>query len=321
MDGKFHSISKSQVADLTREKSLMPKMEGSPPSARSDGVSYAARTAGAGPASTQTVDRQRHSLRRYRAPKAGEWPTYHGSLNGNRHSPLDQINTGNVAQLAPKWMFPMPGAQRAADDTGRRGRHDVRDRGQRGMGPRRPHRPRDLALQPAANAGPGRRRGERHQSRCGRPRRPRLHGHRQRAPDRAASPDRPAAVGRRDGRLSPALRRDRRAAGGQRSRDRRSLRRRRRRPRLSRRLQATTGERVWRFWTVPGAASRARKPGSAKRSNTAAAPLGSPAPTIRKRDCSTGRPAILVPTTTATSARATTSTRTRCWRSIRRPAS
>ena len=35
---------------------------------------------------------------------------------------------------------------------------------------------------------------------------------------------------------------------------------------------------------------------------------GSPAPTIRKPDCSTGRPAIRVPTTTATSARATIST-------------
>ena len=31
MDGKFHSISKSQVAELTQEKSLMPKVEGSPP--------------------------------------------------------------------------------------------------------------------------------------------------------------------------------------------------------------------------------------------------------------------------------------------------
>jgi alcohol dehydrogenase (cytochrome c) len=43
-------------------------------------------------------------------PKAGEWPTYHGSLSGNRHSPLDQVNTTNLSRLAPAWMFAVPGA-------------------------------------------------------------------------------------------------------------------------------------------------------------------------------------------------------------------
>lgn len=38
-------------------------------------------------------------------PKAGEWPTYHGHLGGNRHSPLDQIDTSNAAQLVPRWTF------------------------------------------------------------------------------------------------------------------------------------------------------------------------------------------------------------------------
>src|ERR1700687_2044360 len=45
-------------------------------------------------------------------PKTGDCPTYHGRLGGNRHSPLGQINTGNVTSLAPRWMFPIPGAQR-----------------------------------------------------------------------------------------------------------------------------------------------------------------------------------------------------------------
>ena len=38
-------------------------------------------------------------------PKPGSWPTYHGHLSGNRFSPLDQINASNVSRLAPKWMF------------------------------------------------------------------------------------------------------------------------------------------------------------------------------------------------------------------------
>jgi len=41
------------------------------------------------------------------APKS-DWTVYHGSLSGNRYSPLEQINTGNVAKLAPAWMFDLP---------------------------------------------------------------------------------------------------------------------------------------------------------------------------------------------------------------------
>ena len=41
-----------------------------------------------------------------------DWPTYHGSLSGNRFSPVDQINAVNAGRLAPRWMFAMPGAER-----------------------------------------------------------------------------------------------------------------------------------------------------------------------------------------------------------------
>jgi alcohol dehydrogenase (cytochrome c) len=50
-------------------------------------------------------------------PKPGAWPTYHGNLSGNRFSPLDQINTSNVLRLAPKWMFTIQGAPRALQVT------------------------------------------------------------------------------------------------------------------------------------------------------------------------------------------------------------
>ncbi len=36
-----------------------------------------------------------------------DWPTYHGSDTGNRHSPLDQIDRRNVDQLALQWFFPI----------------------------------------------------------------------------------------------------------------------------------------------------------------------------------------------------------------------
>jgi alcohol dehydrogenase (cytochrome c) len=40
-------------------------------------------------------------------PERGEWPTYHGVLSGNRHSPLTAITPANVGRLAPAWVFPM----------------------------------------------------------------------------------------------------------------------------------------------------------------------------------------------------------------------
>src|SRR5918995_1214744 len=33
------------------------------------------------------------------------WLTYYGAYDGQRYSPLDQINKGNVKQLTPAWVF------------------------------------------------------------------------------------------------------------------------------------------------------------------------------------------------------------------------
>ena len=50
---------------------------------------------------------------RYRAVTSGqEWPTYHGTLAGNRFSALDQVTAANVHRLAPRWIFSMSGAER-----------------------------------------------------------------------------------------------------------------------------------------------------------------------------------------------------------------
>ncbi len=37
-----------------------------------------------------------------------DWPTYHGGYSGNRHSQLAQIHRDNVGMLAPAWFFPVP---------------------------------------------------------------------------------------------------------------------------------------------------------------------------------------------------------------------
>jgi len=45
-------------------------------------------------------------------PRSGEWPTYHGNLSGNRFSTLDQIDATTVDRLAPKWMVTITGTPR-----------------------------------------------------------------------------------------------------------------------------------------------------------------------------------------------------------------
>ena len=65
----------------------------------------------------RTDDGRLHLLRpagtRYRRVTSDvDWPGYHGAPTGNRFSRLDRINRGNVARLAPAWMFALPGAER-----------------------------------------------------------------------------------------------------------------------------------------------------------------------------------------------------------------
>jgi alcohol dehydrogenase (cytochrome c) len=116
LDGRLYLWSREQIVSQTREpKSLMPALKASAEEMR-DLMAYLSRLtaetaappahiakprAGAGIAFAEIAD-----------PKPGNWPTYHGHLGGNRHSPLKEIHQANVAQLAPRWMFPVPNAKR-----------------------------------------------------------------------------------------------------------------------------------------------------------------------------------------------------------------
>jgi len=46
------------------------------------------------------------------APHAGDWPSYHGRLDGNRHSSLAQISANNISRLAPRWIFTIRGSDK-----------------------------------------------------------------------------------------------------------------------------------------------------------------------------------------------------------------
>lgn len=116
LDGKLQLLEREQIAEETREPApLMPPAKGTDEELR-DVLAYLSRL---------TTDKSGDAVLEGMAssdkggefgtitdPKPGEWPTYHGHLSGNRYSPLREIDTGNVARLAPKWIFPIANSRR-----------------------------------------------------------------------------------------------------------------------------------------------------------------------------------------------------------------
>jgi alcohol dehydrogenase (cytochrome c) len=113
-DGKLHLLSKDQVAEIVREKSLMPKLEASPEETRNL-VAYLSRLSADPSSKTMLAAGELGpgvAFADVARPKPGSWPTYNGNMSGNRFSPLNQINTTNVQQLAPQWIFPLASSPR-----------------------------------------------------------------------------------------------------------------------------------------------------------------------------------------------------------------
>jgi len=118
LDGSLHLLRSDQIVRLEREEaSLMPALQATDEEA-GNLLAYLSRlgtdttlsATEAPPSSTRLPGGL--SFERLVQPKPGDWPTYHGRLSGNRHSPLGQIHTGNVAALAPRWIFPIPNSRR-----------------------------------------------------------------------------------------------------------------------------------------------------------------------------------------------------------------
>ena len=110
LTGQFHLIQQGEISAITEEKqSIMPSVKASPEELR-DLVAYLDMRTGVGarvsksqPSKVAGIDFARISN-----PKPGDWLTYNGNLSGNRYSELTQINTTNVQQLTLKWIFSVP---------------------------------------------------------------------------------------------------------------------------------------------------------------------------------------------------------------------
>jgi PQQ-dependent dehydrogenase (methanol/ethanol family) len=117
LDGTLRFLQREEIVELVRETaSLMPEVKATEVEMR-DLIAYLSRLSGEAAVSAESVSGVSKnpsgiSFAEIAEPKLGDWPTYHGHLSGNRHSPLRQIHAGNVAQLAPKWIFSIPNARR-----------------------------------------------------------------------------------------------------------------------------------------------------------------------------------------------------------------
>ncbi len=109
-DGRLRFVSMSDVRSLReRAGSLMPAMEFDSADI-DDLVAFLSRQDGGGRLADLRDDTAADSglsFERIVRPVPGEWPSYNGRLDGNRHSQLDQIHQGNVGRLEIAWIYPL----------------------------------------------------------------------------------------------------------------------------------------------------------------------------------------------------------------------
>src|SRR5437667_12499525 len=98
----------SRICSRCARRRRHPRKE--PPMRTAELVLSAACLATASASAQVTSDRLVNAAR-----EPQQWLTYSGSYNGQRFSPLDQIDVGNVQRLALQWVF----------QTGVRGSHET----------------------------------------------------------------------------------------------------------------------------------------------------------------------------------------------------
>jgi PQQ-dependent dehydrogenase (methanol/ethanol family) len=110
-DGRLHLLRRAEVAAIEREqKPIMPPVQASAAEMQ-DLLAFLAHPRTEQPAAAGGDLPGAITWERIAHPEPGDWPTYHGQLGGNRYSTLDQITARNVSRLAPRWIFPIPGAR------------------------------------------------------------------------------------------------------------------------------------------------------------------------------------------------------------------
>lgn len=109
--GALRALSLERVLRVEEHPtSLMPALEATPDE-RQNLIAFLAGLSGINPGpalNARAASPSGIAFSRIVNPKSGDWLTYNGNLNGNRYSPLTQINAGNLNKLAVKWTFSIP---------------------------------------------------------------------------------------------------------------------------------------------------------------------------------------------------------------------
>jgi PQQ-dependent dehydrogenase (methanol/ethanol family) len=120
LQGNFHLIEEDQIAAISEDKtSAMPAVQATPLELQ-DLIAFLGHLAGiktgalAPPrrAAVGDVD-----FARILHANPGDWLSVNGNVDANRYSVLTKINTSNVSQLKPKWIFTVPLWKNLVPDT------------------------------------------------------------------------------------------------------------------------------------------------------------------------------------------------------------
>jgi alcohol dehydrogenase (cytochrome c) len=116
LQARLHTLARADIVEVAVEREpLMPRVQAGPDDLRNL-LAYLSRLEHEPSPETTTAAATKLgdglTFEGIAEPRPGDWPSYHGHLSGNRYSPLQLIRTSNVSQLGAKWIFSIPNARR-----------------------------------------------------------------------------------------------------------------------------------------------------------------------------------------------------------------
>ncbi len=110
LDGGFIALQQNDIQAVSKQPSLMKAVSGTAKQVQ-DLVAYLSGLTSAGINQAELAGQISANpgidFSRIVNPKQGDWLTYNGTLNGNRYSNLRQITRNNVKNLGVKWVYPI----------------------------------------------------------------------------------------------------------------------------------------------------------------------------------------------------------------------
>jgi PQQ-dependent dehydrogenase (methanol/ethanol family) len=109
-DGKLRCLLDSEYRKITPDtRAAMPSFQGTEEQQR-DLLAFLSRLTGVtvGPIAEPLAPDSQANIDEISHPKKGDWPSYNGTLDGNRYSILDQIDLKSVSKLQLQWTYTIP---------------------------------------------------------------------------------------------------------------------------------------------------------------------------------------------------------------------